>query len=61
MRRQQRVWPSVVFVLSPDGRASVLLPYRSTDRADTMLVTREPGGGSPEPTSSPLVWAALRE
>jgi anti-sigma-K factor RskA len=59
MRRGKQVWPSVVFVLSRDGRASVLLPYEAADRADTMLVTREPGGGRRAPTSAPLVWAAL--
>ncbi len=46
------------FVPSRDGTAKVVLPAE-TGGADEMLVTREPSGGSQEPTSAPLVSATL--
>ena len=59
MRNGKRLDPSILFVLSRDGTAQVVLPNQ-TGAADEMLVTREPSGGSQEPTSAPLVSATLQ-
>jgi anti-sigma factor RsiW len=59
MRAGKQLQPSVLFVLSRDGTAQVVLPEQ-TGAADEMLVTREPSGGSREPTSAPLVSATLQ-
>lgn len=58
MRAGNELQPSILFVLSRDGTAKVVLPDQ-TGAADEMLVTREPSGGSQEPTSAPLVSATL--
>jgi len=59
MRKGDELQPSVLFVPSRDGTAKVVLPSQ-TGTADEMLVTREPTGGSQEPTSAPLVSATLQ-
>jgi len=59
MRSGEQLQPSVLFVLSRDGKAKIVLPKQTGD-ADEMLVTREPSGGSQEPTSAPLVSATLQ-
>jgi anti-sigma-K factor RskA len=59
MRNGQQLQPSVLFVTSRDGTAKLVLPSQ-TGAADEMLVTREPSGGSQEPTSAPLVSATLQ-
>lgn len=58
MRKGDQLQPSILFVPSRDGTAKVVLPA-ATGSADEMLVTREPSGGSQEPTSAPLVSATL--
>jgi anti-sigma-K factor RskA len=58
MRNGKQLQPSVLFVPSRDGTAKIVLPSK-TGAADEMLVTREPSGGSQEPTSAPLVSATL--
>jgi hypothetical protein len=58
MRSGKQLQPSVLFVPSGDGTAKIVLPEQ-TGAADEMLVTREPSGGSQEPTSAPLVSATL--
>jgi anti-sigma-K factor RskA len=59
MRNGKELQPSILFVPSRDGTAKVVLPEQ-TGAADEMLVTREPSGGSQEPTSAPLVSATLQ-
>jgi anti-sigma-K factor RskA len=59
MRNGEQLQPSILFVPSRDGTAKVVLPAQ-TGAADEMLVTREPSGGSQEPTSPPLVSATLQ-
>ena len=59
MRNGDQLQPSILFVPSRDGTAQVVLPEQTGD-ADEMLVTREPSGGSQEPTSTPLVSATLQ-
>jgi anti-sigma-K factor RskA len=59
MRNGQQLQPSILFVPSRDGTAKLVLPAQ-TGAADEMLVTREPSGGSQEPTSAPLVSATLQ-
>ena len=56
MRNGKQLQPSILFVLSRDGTARVVLPDQ-TGSADEMLVTAEPSGGSRQPTSNPLVSA----
>jgi anti-sigma-K factor RskA len=58
IRHGDRVDPSVLFVPSRDERASVVLPA-SMATADELMVTREPSGGSNEPTSAPMLDAQL--
>ncbi|NLT05824.1 MAG: anti-sigma factor [Solirubrobacterales bacterium] len=60
LRRGQSVSPSVLFVPSRDRGARVVLPAANVAGADELLVTREPAGGSREPTSEPLVSATLQ-
>ncbi len=59
MRNGDQLEPSILFVPSRDGTAKIVLPTQ-TGAADEMLVTREPTGGSQEPTSTPLVSATLQ-
>ena len=59
MRNGDQLQPSILFVPSRDGTAKLVLPDQ-TGAADEMLVTREPSGGSQEPTSAPLVSATLQ-
>jgi anti-sigma-K factor RskA len=59
MRDGNNLQPSILFVPSRDGTAKLVLPAK-TGTADEMLVTREPSGGSQEPTSEPLVSATLQ-
>ncbi len=59
MRNGDQLQPSILFVPSRDGTAKLVLPAQ-TGAADEMLVTREPSGGSQEPTSAPLVSATLQ-
>lgn len=47
-----------VFVLNRDGSAEATVPG-SLDGADAVLVTREPHGGSPQPTNPVLLEAPL--
>jgi len=54
IRRRSQLRPSSLFVLSRDGRARVSLPDAIED-GDQVLVTREPAGGSAQPTSEPLL------
>jgi len=49
--------PASVFVLSRDGTAAAAVPDLAG--ADAVLVTREPRGGSPQPTNPPLLRAEL--
>jgi anti-sigma-K factor RskA len=58
MRNGKALQPSILFVPSRDGTAKLVLPTQ-TGAADEMLITREPTGGSQEPTSAPLVSATL--
>jgi anti-sigma-K factor RskA len=59
MRNGEQLQPSILFVPSRDGTAKLVLPAQ-TGAADEMLITREPSGGSQEPTSAPLVSATLQ-
>jgi anti-sigma-K factor RskA len=50
--------PRSTFVLSSDGTAEAAVPG-PLNGADAVLVTREPRGGSRQPTSDPLLQAPL--
>jgi len=54
----KRIEPSVLFVPSHGDKAHVALP-RTVASADQIMVTREPSGGSLEPTSAALLQARL--
>ncbi len=58
MRRGRGVEPSTVFVLARDGSSTVAIP-QSLDAGDQVLVTEEPAGGSPAPTTRPLLSATV--
>jgi anti-sigma-K factor RskA len=50
--------PSNTFVLSRDGTAAAAIPG-PLDGGETVYVTEEPRGGSPQPTSAPLLQVQL--
>jgi anti-sigma-K factor RskA len=50
--------PSNTFVLSSDGTAEAAIPG-SLKGGDAIYVTREPRGGSPQPTTRPLLQVPL--
>lgn len=52
------VHPSSVFVVSDNGRGTVLIP-RGLEDADRVMVTREPVGGSEKPHESSIITAEL--
>jgi anti-sigma-K factor RskA len=58
LAHDERVEPSVLFVPSHGSEAHVALP-RTVATADQIMVTREPHGGSVEPTSKTLLQATL--
>lgn len=49
--------PESTFVLRSDGTANAAVQH--LDGASAVLVTREPHGGSPQPTTKPLLVASL--
>jgi hypothetical protein len=51
--------PRSIFVLSSDGTAEAAVPG-PLDDADAVYVTREPRGGSRQPTTDPLLSAPLQ-
>ena len=59
VQRDQRVVPSSLFAARADGTASAAIP-RGLDGADRVMVTREPRGGSKQPTGRPLVSIVLQ-
>jgi anti-sigma-K factor RskA len=58
VQRDGAVQPSSLFVPRRDRTADAAVPG-PLDGADAVLVTREPRGGSPQPTSPPLLTADL--
>lgn len=56
--RDGAVQPSSLFVLNRDGHATVAIPESLRD-GDQVLVTAEPRGGSPQPTTRPLLSAQV--
>jgi anti-sigma-K factor RskA len=59
VRRADVMEPRSTFVLNSDGTAEAAVPG-PLDGADAVLVTREPRGGSRQPTSAPLLQAPLQ-
>jgi anti-sigma-K factor RskA len=59
VKRDGTLEPSSLFVPRRDRTAEAAVPGPFDD-ADAVLVTREPRGGSQQPTSPPLLRAALR-
>jgi anti-sigma-K factor RskA len=57
IQRGDGVEPASTFVLSRDGSAVAAVP--GLEGADAVLVTREPYGGSEQPTTRPVLKAAL--
>lgn len=58
VRRAGVMEPRSTFVLSSDGTAEAAVPG-PLDGADAVLVTREPRGGSRQPTTEPVMEAPL--
>lgn len=54
----EEVSPSSIFILDRDGVGTAAIPGVPED-ADSVLITREPAGGSEVPTTSPIAQAAL--
>jgi hypothetical protein len=59
VQRNGRMEPSSLFVPRHDRSAEAAV-RGPLEGADAVLVTREPLGGSPEPTSQPLLRAELQ-
>jgi anti-sigma-K factor RskA len=57
VQRGDAVQPASTFVLDRDGEAVAAVP--GLDDADAVLVTREPYGGSDQPTTEPVLEARL--
>ncbi len=58
VRGQHNLRSGGVFVLARDGKATVGVP-ETLKSGDQVLITREPAGGSPAPTSTPLAQARV--
>jgi anti-sigma-K factor RskA len=58
VERSGVIEPSNTFVLSRDGTADAAIPG-PLDGGETLYVTEEPRGGSPQPTSAPLLQVQL--
>ncbi len=58
LQHGQRIRPSSLFVLDRGRRATVAIPS-GLDRASRVMVTREPHGGSEQPTTKPLLRAGI--
>jgi anti-sigma-K factor RskA len=58
VKRGDTVEPSSVFTLRRNRTGDAAIPV-SLEGADAVLVTREPSGGSPQPTSPPVLEATL--
>jgi len=59
VQRDSRIEPSSLFDARHDGTASAAIPHQ-LDGADAVMVTREPRGGSKQPSSTPIVTVSLR-
>jgi anti-sigma-K factor RskA len=59
VQRDGRIEPSSLFEARRDGTASAAIPHQ-LDGADAVMVTREPRGGSKQPSSTPIVTVKLR-
>jgi anti-sigma-K factor RskA len=58
VQRDGRIEPSSLFEARRDGTASAAIPHQ-LDGADAVMVTREPRGGSKQPSSTPIVTVSL--
>ncbi|MGH2981201.1 MAG: anti-sigma factor domain-containing protein [Solirubrobacterales bacterium] len=59
VQKDRRLVPSSLFAAHRDGSASAAIP-RHLEGAETVMVTREPRGGSRQPSSTPIVNVSLR-
>jgi anti-sigma-K factor RskA len=59
VQRNHRIEPYGLFEARHDGTASAVIPHH-LNGADSVMVTREPRGGSEQPSSPPIVTVALR-
>jgi anti-sigma-K factor RskA len=59
VQRDGRIEPSSLFEARSDGTASAAIPHQ-LEGAEAVMVTREPRGGSRQPTSTPIVTVTLR-
>jgi anti-sigma-K factor RskA len=58
VQRDGKVSPSSLFSVNSDGRGTAAIPDELHD-ADAVLVTREPAGGSKQPSEPPVVTVPL--
>ena len=56
--RDGKVQPSGLFQVERDGTGAAAIP-RGLDKADQVMVTLEPAGGSTQPTRAPLIAADI--
>jgi anti-sigma-K factor RskA len=57
LQRGKEIAPSTLFVVNNDGSGSAVV--ENLGGADAVLVSEEPDGGSPQPTSKPVLKANL--
>lgn len=58
VQHDKTVYPAPVFTVSSDGSGHAFI-NRELAPGDTVMITREPAGGSKEPTSKPLASAEV--
>jgi anti-sigma-K factor RskA len=57
LQRGKQIVPSTLFVVNNDGSGSAVV--ENLEGADAVMVSEEPDGGSPQPTSKPVLIANL--
>jgi anti-sigma-K factor RskA len=57
LQRGKEIVPSSLFVVNEDGSGSAAVG--NLEGVDAVMVSEEPDGGSPQPTSDPVLIAKL--
>jgi hypothetical protein len=57
LQRDGEVQPSTTFIVDRSGKGATTIP--DVDGAEQVMVTREPRGGSVQPTTAPVLRASL--
>jgi anti-sigma-K factor RskA len=58
VQHDDKVYAAPVFSVSSDGTGNAFIDRELSD-GDTVMITREPAGGSPAPTTKPIAAAQV--